>query len=311
MKNKRILFITGILLFLYYGLKAEDIGTTSGITLLQPVSARASATAQTSLTLLKDVSILNYNPSGLTSLKQPQFNFMYQRGLYKDKLASMIYGKKNMGFGIQYYDTGKLEMYNADGDPVIETGKKDIIITVGGGENLGELSGKSGLEKISIGGNIKFISSEVFGIGASAFAVDAGGYCRLMKDKLNKLNAGISVQNIGGKLKYLENEENLPVTARLEIGYCRMFSGDKLNIGFDMPYNINEEEIFMALGGEYTYKNMVTARTGVELNLSGTENDSAFNFGIGINLSRYSIDYSVGLTDALDMPQRIGLRIKY
>ena len=68
---------------------------------------------------------------------------------------------------------------------------------------------------VNLGGNIKYISSKLLNT-ATAICIDLG----IIKNYIdNKLSLGIIVYNLGTKIKYYAEEENLPTGIKLGFGY--------------------------------------------------------------------------------------------
>ena len=285
---------------------AKGAGSSAVSTLTQPVSAKAAGMAEACSSLSGEVLCLHYNPAGLSSLEKQEVLFMYQRGLDKDSLATLIYGKRlpfaTLGGSILYYDTGKIELIDLAGKAINKTGQRDIIFTIGAA--MPTYGGK-----IPVGINLKVISSQIFGESASGFAIDFGGQ---YKGLVEGLDIGLSFQNLGTKLKYISEGESLPFTMRLGGSYRRNFAKHALTGSVDFPYYINEKEILALLGVEYRYKNLLSSRAGYRLNMSNSSGeDESFNLGLGITWENYSLDYAIGITKNLSLPHHISIQAKF
>lgn len=67
-----------------------------------------------------------------------------------------------------------------------------------------------------MGTNLKILNSRLVDeISTISFAIDAGISYKIF----DKLNTGISIQNLGGKIKYSREGDNLPLTIRLGASY--------------------------------------------------------------------------------------------
>ncbi|MBA7532250.1 hypothetical protein ES705_24476 [subsurface metagenome] len=285
---------------------AKGAGSSAGTTLTQPVSAKAAAMAEACSSLSGEVLCLHYNPAGLSTLKKQEVLFMYQSGLGKDSLATLIYGRRfpfaTLGGSILYYDTGKIELVDLAGEAINKTGQRDIIFTVGAA--MPTYGGK-----IPVGLNLKIISSQIFGESASAFAIDFGGQ---YKGLVEGVDIGLSFQNLGTKLKYISEGESLPFTIRLGGSYRKNFTEHTLTGSLDLPYYLNEKEILALLGAEYRYKSLLSFRAGYRLNMSNSSGEAeSFNLGLGITWENYSLDYAIGITKNLSLPHRISIQAKF
>ncbi len=283
---------------------AKGAGSSSGTTLKQPVSAKSAGIAEAYTAFSGDVVSLHYNPSGLLSLEDKEVSFMYQSGFSGDNFTSIIYGMNissmTVGASILYYDTGDIEVYDSDGNLMSDTGQRDMILTVGGAR---EAFG------FPLGASIKVISSEIFGERATAFALDLGAQYRGF---IRNLDLGLAVQNLGTELKYISRGDPLPLAIRPGALYRMDFRGNPLRFSLDLPYYVEEEEMLVLLGVEYTYMNLMTVRSGYRLNLRDPSGeDESFNLGIGFTWKSYTVDYSMGITDDLSIPHRVSLQKRF
>ena len=200
-------------------LMAAGIGTAAGTTLLQPVSAKSAGTAEACTALSGDLISLHYNPAGLAALKSQDVSMMYQLGVAGDSFASVIYGKNmsfaNIGASLLYYNTGIIQVEDTNGNSLNETGQSDFILTVGGARAFG---------KISAGLAAKVITSQIFGKGAAALAVDIGGQMAGKQIAGGNMNYGIAIQNLGTRLTYGATPEELPLKLRFGAAYSKTLS---------------------------------------------------------------------------------------
>lgn len=283
---------------------AKGAGSSAGATLTQSVSAKAASMADAYSSLSGEVIALHYNPAGLSTLQESELSTMYLRGLNNDTLGSIIFGK-NFSFGtiaasILYYDTGKIELYDLAENKISKIGKRDIIVTVGIGKSIFK-------EKVGLGLNIKGISSEIFGEKAHAFAADIGAQYHGLIDM------GLSVQNVGTALTYIDKKESLPEIVRLGMSHTISFTQHAITTAVDVPYFINEEETLGLAGLEYCYDNLFSVRGGYRFNFtdSSRNDEQQVIAGIGLNRNNFFLDYSVGITKNLDIPHYISIRVKF
>ena len=197
------------------------------------------------------------------------------------------------------YDTGKIEMYDSSGDLITKTGQRDMIFAIGAARKIFGLP---------IGVSVKRMSSEIFGNKAKVWAMDAGAQFLGFGDNLT---IGLSIQNLGGKLQYLNEKESLPLTIRPGASYNMVLNAHKIMFSCDLPYYKNDKETLALIGVDYTY-NALSLRSGYRLNLSDSDGEAeSFNFGIGFNWSTYSFSYATGLIDNLDSPHQLSFTMKF
>ena len=159
---------------------AKGAGSSSGATLIQDVSARSAGVGEAYGAVSGDVVSMHFNPAGIADIQNGEIETMYQKGLDEDNLMSLLAAKKysfgTLGVSVLYYDTGKIEMYTQlTGELISEVGQRDVVAGMTYAMPLSE--------KSQVGVTLKFISSKIFGISASAVAADAGvQYTGLVED---------------------------------------------------------------------------------------------------------------------------------
>lgn len=283
---------------------AKGAGSSAGLTLLQPVSAKVAGMNGAYTAMAGDIFSLHYNPAGLALLKGSEMSAMYQEGLDEDNTASLLYGIRTpiavLGVSVLYYDTGKIEMYDTNGVEISKVGQRDVIATVGAARFFSS--------RIAAGLAIKGISSEIFGESASAVAADAGVLY------VSKVNIGLAVQNMGTGLKYISETESLPQIVRLGLSHKLLINKTvMLNTAVDFPHYLQEEESHAIVAVDATYNKMISLRGGYNFNLtdSSREDEQKIAAGVGFQLGMLSLDYAIGIAKNLDMPHHVSIKVKF
>jgi len=308
-EKMRITLITLVLAatVLTGNLMAAGSGTSSGTTLLQPVSAKSAGTAEACTALSGDIICLHYNPAGLASLKAQDVSMMYQLGVAGDSFGAVIYGKNmsfaNIGASLLYYNTGVIQIEDTNGDLLNEVGQSDLILTVGAAKKLSNFSAGLG---------IKAITSQIFGKGAAAVAVDIGGLYEGVQIAGGDVNFGISVQNLGTKLTYGGTPELLPLKLRFGASYSKTLNTGKVINGYlDFPYLIYDKMFLAQLGAEYMFNSTTFGRIGYRYNVNSPETEmEPFCLGFGVVKEKFTVDYSFSITKGIGIPHRLSIRLK-
>lgn len=121
---------------------------------------------------------------------------------------------------------------------------------------------------------------------ATVFGADVAVYF-----KKNGISAGLSVNNIGSKVKYSETAYSQPAMARLGAGYDLELGTSTL--GFNAEADILFAGGLMAGGGcEYSFKDMVFARAGYHYGNSAYVVPSYASAGIGLKLFGAQLDFA-------------------
>ena len=137
--------------------------------------------------------------------------------------------------------------------------------------------------RYSFGINMKYISLNIADESAVSFVIDIGyrGYI----DK--KIGFGISVSNIGQKIRFIEEEERIP--SYIHIGLTYDISGLLISMNINNMIYTNEKSIIFSM--EYPLFNSLYLRGGY--NTLDFDNRSSFNIGLGVRLKNFNLDYGI------------------
>lgn len=270
-----LLLITNFLvsnLYLYAG-----VGTTGGVIFLQPVGARASSMGEAYTTAEEDVLGIYYNPASTARLKNKQVSILYQTGLIDDSFGIVSLGLPfsfgTLSLSLIYYTAGKIELIDLQGNEKTVDAQTDLLTTISYSKQLG---------KFCVGTNLKVLNSTLVGeITTASFAVDIGGSYKI----LEKLKVGLSIQNLGGVIKYDKESDILPLTMRLGVAYNLV---DSLLLAADIVKISNDDKLKQQIGVEYVFKNLFAIRTGYKI---GYDVDN-LSIGFGLNYGMFSFDYA-------------------
>jgi hypothetical protein len=282
---------------------ADGPGTSSGITLIQAVGARAASMGEAYTAMTGEVFCLHYNPASLASLKGRQLSVLYQRGIADDSYwiagAAFPSDLVTAAGSLLYYTTGEFDIENTYGETVSLKGQEDYVFTL----NLA----KSISPNASVGINVKALHSvlaEVF--RADAVAFDAGTLVRLdMVENRTELYLGLAVLNLGTALKYREVSESLPTTIRIG---AALFIHDKDNtfqLACDLVQRNDENTPRAQIGLEDVVAGFLSLRLGYKI--ADDPNHGEGDCGFGIVLNPIKLDYSIALLNELSPAQRITL----
>jgi hypothetical protein len=142
-----------------------------------------------------------------------------------------------------------------------------------------------------IGINFKYINSRIADESANGLALDAGWRYKM---PVKGLNIGFAVQNLGPKMKFIDERSSLPLSARFGAGYKIV---DNILLAFDVNRRINEKKTVFCFGSEYSVFNSFFIRAGyINSGVSGAislADYSGFKAGFGIKLRNLNLDYAI------------------
>jgi len=245
LKQQKIIFIFSCLFFLY------NTGLFSGTpTALFLVDAQQNLRLYSMGNIYSSASPIDSlsNPWSLGWSVNSAVSFCQWPGIIsgsKYNYAGFVSPVKKRGaFNLGYltYSAGSETVEELDGTVKTVEFEKDTLISIGYGFNIGE--------KLFVGGSAKYLSSTLADTyRATSFLADIGFAFHSLKD--NHI-FGISLRNIGQKLKYYREKESLP--SEIKFGYSYRFKpmpNHKILCGFSYSKVLKSDINTISAGFEY------------------------------------------------------------
>ncbi len=275
---------------------SANAGVSGGLSLLSVGNARAAALGQAYTASFDDVAGMAYNPASLSTLRTGQASLLYQKGLIEDSYGQLMVGspqgqKNAFGLSAGYYNGGKIDLIDANGNTSQVTAQQDFTFGLNGARKLGAGS---------VGFTVKYLQSTLIQQAtARAYAFDLGVQTPLS----SRLRIGAAALNYGTKLTYLQEGDNLPRMLRAGASYL-MFRGQaNTSLLVDAPYMVNEKYFVPSIGVE-TLIGPLSIRAGYR---TGGGDIREFTMGAGFMMGGASLDYAFGLMNQLDAQHKISL----
>ncbi|MCX7956947.1 MAG: PorV/PorQ family protein [Endomicrobia bacterium] len=312
MKNRNTLLVVLVCILagsnfhLIASFSQEAAGTAVAQFLKIPVGARAVALGEAYGAISNDATSLYWNPAGLGLLKQINFNLTYNIWLTGINHSFLGYAHPlkfaTLGASINILSTPPIEKYDKYGYQTEEKTytTSDMAISIGFGKEI--------FNKIIGGTNLKFIQSTIDKTASSAaIAVDLG-----IIYNSNNQSFCVTIQNLGTKLKFISQEEYLPLNIKIGSGW--KIIPEKLIGALDINA-YSDNDIKLNLGIEYIKKFSqilsVATRFGIRTNIRGLDPISAISFGFGIQWTILEFDFVWVPYVQLGDTMRISLGIKF
>ena len=282
------LLIPAIILFLNYGAYAAEEPGAQFLKIC--VGSRACAMGEAFVAISDDPSALHWNPAGLAAVNQSEIlamqNFWLLDMSYQYLACSIPFGPGIGGVSLAYTSSGTIKKYE-NFEELGEFSVFDVSGSVAYGLKRGNFL---------LGLGLKGIYQKIEEESATALAADIGGIFEPPVPRGLKL--GVVCQNLGTRIKFIEEEESLPFCLRAGFSYNInhfIFSAD--------IYKYKNREIKLNLGGEFSLMDSFFLRAGY----NSLERVTG---GAGLSWRFLKVDYAFSPFNEIDDSHSITLKIK-
>jgi len=267
---------------------AFGAGSTAASFLRIAVGAKNIAMGETGVTE-KDANAAYWNPAGLTGLEGRSISLMHTVWLEDVTLQNATYAHKigNGALAVSGTYLAVPEIMKYD-----NTGLSENTTFRPSDTALG-ISYASRVRNVPLGVSLKYITSQIDGKTASAVAADVGLLLKPATMGGRGLQAGISLQNIGSSMKFLNDAEPLPFN--IKVGAMYTFSESfaaalDINKAIDIDPTANAGLQYQHYFEERLY---VAVRGGYRTNVKGLGGMAGLTSGLGIGYRGIAIDYAL------------------
>jgi outer membrane protein OmpA-like peptidoglycan-associated protein len=286
---------------------AADAQGTSAFQFLQlGVGARPAAMGEVFAGVAHDANAVYWNPAGLAGMQRDELSMTHALWLEDITYSNAVYARHALGGTIgaafNILNTGSIQKADNTGLRLAENySMSDMLGLVSYAREWGDLA---------LGANLKYISSRIEEESASSYAADVGALYGGLRLWGRPLTAGLAVQNLGAKVKYVSEENPLPVITRAGVA-LQVFKN--LLVASDLVYT--EKNASLRGGAEYTRRLgalVLAARAGYK---SDTVKElgalSGLTAGMGVKLGDYQVDYAWNSFTDLGVTHRISLAMRF
>lgn len=283
---------------------SNDAGRVGAAFLQLGVGARALAVGEAYTTFTQGADSLFWNPSGLAKTESSELMFNHQplfdQLTYSVGGAAIRAGRTTFGFGYASLRYGDIDQLDPAGEKTASYEPTDEEAILGVGRSWGD---------IHWGMCAKYIRSTIGSVSAKAAAVDVG--LGIPNPLLPKFSHTLVLQNIGSKIKFDEQEDPLPVVAKLGSSYAPI---DRFKLGFDAVFP-KGSDAYIALGGELTHlvgqHLAVALRAGTNTRSKDVGGLSGLGLGGGLILFDFCFDYAWVPQEDFGSSQILTLTIRF
>ncbi len=295
-------------------------GTTGGQFLELLQGSRAGAMGGAFTAVMDDSDCLYYNPAGLATVSYIELPFGDNRWFdgISYQSAGIVYGLRDirtenlrhmgaLAANAATLTTGDIEGRDINGAFTSNFNVENRLLVAGYAKPLFQGDGGT----VSAGVSAKFLTEKIAGNEIQSNAFDVGA---LWAAPGNRVSLGAVVQNLGGGIKYIEQEEDMPTRTRF--GGALSNATDDLMVTLDLDTrDLSSYDVF--LGGEARLLRAVAIRAGYMFQGS---NESRLTAGMGIVLSQMDVyfmyfrevlvEYAFIPYDQLGDTHKIGIKLR-
>ncbi len=277
-------------------------GTSAAQFLKMGAGARAQAMGEAFSAVADDVTAGYWNPAGLAQLGTPEIAAMQNTHFvdtqYQYLAGALPSGKNAFGLSLYRLDHGSIDGYD----------KQDQKT---GSFNAGSTAGSFSIARtinddLRIGASAKYVSETIDTEKATAFALDIGGLMRW-----NGFNFSAVIQNIGPAMRMVKDSSPLPLTMRA--GASTRWLQEKLLVAVEVS-KPNDANVSLHAGAEYKVTSLLAVRGGYSVT-PGQSADlgglTGLNAGLGMQLKRFNLDYSIAPFGDLGLSHKFSLGYKF
>ncbi len=253
-----------------------------------------------------------YNPASIGSLSNPDIAFSYSGGFDKTSINFLSFatplpykGFSDLSRGVAAFSFHQSSLGDFTYRQIASDGsifskkfdaEKNMVFSLSYAEKAAE--GETAVDKHKLffqhylGISVKYVKSvllEEYSAGSPAF--DAG-YKIIEPDR--GLMLGLSVSNLGGKIKYVEESYPLPTVLRAAFAVRTNPIMDH-NMLFTAEYDRFTQDAAASakVGVEYHLQKILNFRAGYR----AVEENKGFTLGLGFFLDNISVDFSTSMLD--------------
>ena len=279
---------------------SSNVGTSGAQFLKIPPGARPAGMGSAFSAVADDVHAIYYNPAGLAAVSQVQLTGMhnsYFQGLNYE-FAAIALPLSRFGWDGDTEDSGKgtlgLAVYNLSVSGIERRGNAETAAPLGtfGADDFAyALSYARGSERFAWGANLKFIQQTIDSVKAGTLAADLGA----LYGAGENLKLGAGVRHLGGKPKFRQESDPLPMLGFLAASY-RLAPGaqDSLTLGLDLLLP-RDNRLTYNVGSEYLHRfaSMEGAlRAGYSSQNADADGLAGFSMGGGLGFRNVGFDFA-------------------
>jgi hypothetical protein len=306
-----------VLIFVLNSHSATGVGKYAGEFMSIGVGARALGMGGAFTAIANDVTAGFWNPAGLSKINYPQLSLMHTEQFgslinYDYAAVGFPFGR-NSSLGVSVIRLGidgipdtRNAMIDENGNGVFDDADRlnyDKITYFNAADwAIYFTYSKKSTEDFAYGANLKIIRREMSVGSATGIGFDLG----VQYSPVNNLMLGANFQDVTTTLVAWNNGTNELISPTLKVGSAYFIEalGGRFAPAFDMDirfenrryasnFNIGPVSFDMHSGLEFDFKNIAAVRVGYS-------DIGTMNFGAGVHLPKFDIDYTFSTSKITD-----------
>ncbi len=273
----------------------------SGVDFLKiGVGARPMAMGGAFVGVAKGAEAGYWNPAGLAQIEHIELAAMHLQWSTDVMYEYLTYGQKFVNIGavgasIFYLNIGEIDARDEFGQVLPAITAYDVCGMISFARAINEM--------VSAGLSVKGFQEKIGDDAITGFGADIGGLARVAK-----IGIGFNLQNLGMKMKFVDEEFSLPMTGRLGVSFCPISA---LTLALDGDYQIINKRGAVHFGAEYWIREMVAIRAGYQYKTKDDELGllNGLGAGLGVQYMKFGIDYGYEPSPELGDIHRILLKV--
>ena len=310
-RNAYLITVTAICVLMIYPGEGmcRSTGSTAANFLKLGVGSRQVSMGGACAAVTDDVASVFWNPAGLSRLKSQEASFMYNVWFEGVRSSYFGYGYPHMSIGsigasIHYLGYGEILARDAQDRPLPSVTAHDMVCILSYSKRVMRHQGEDRRKGLDAGINVKYIEQKLVDTKGTAVAADVGLIWEMPWDNIM---AGMAVQNVGSRIRFMKDKEALPLAVRVGVGTKQNVFGDPLTVACDIEIP-NDNDIAVRFGGEYWVRDLIALRAGYE---TGKDEGLGLSAGIGLKVNIFQLDYAFVDYGSLGYTHRVGFLTRF
>lgn len=287
-----ILFSQGINLF-----SGEGKTTAGFLKIFYP--AREAALGGAYSASGNESSAIFSNPALLTEARDREVSLGFANYLQSSNIGFLSFktssSNTDIGAGIIGLKIDSIQRRTQDTGGVVPSegsfDSKDMAFLLSGGWKnfLSDL-----IDNLNFGATLKFISSKIDNSSAYSLATDVG----LLYKESEKLNISFAILNLGTKMKYENESDNIPLNLKAGASYNIQ---KRLNISSEINTFLYDSKFYVSIGAEYFIKDSFVLRAGYRSGYDRSHLGSIVGFSSGFAIITKDVGFNYAYTPFGDL----------